>query len=108
MLRGVQHDDGVVSECQVWIAEHYEHPNPITGMTKRSGLSPATFAKAAEAKKAIEADEAEAGVLAAAEGGAGTEGNTQDEGNRVQLEGSRANQRSAGKKTTDDESGPHY
>ena len=45
MLRRVPHDDGVVSECQVWIAEHYEHPNPITGMVERSGLSPTTFAR---------------------------------------------------------------
>jgi transcriptional regulator GlxA family with amidase domain len=45
MSRCLQHDDGVVSECQVWIAKHYEHPNPIIGMVERSGLSHTTFAR---------------------------------------------------------------
>jgi transcriptional regulator GlxA family with amidase domain len=45
MAQGIPHDDGVVNECQVWIAEHYELPNPITRMVERSGLSPTTFAR---------------------------------------------------------------
>ncbi len=45
MSQGVPHNDGIVSQCQKWIAEHYEHPNPITGMVERSGLSPTTFAR---------------------------------------------------------------
>jgi len=45
MSRGGPHDDAVVSECQVWIAEHYEQANPITGMVDRSGLSHTTFAR---------------------------------------------------------------
>ncbi len=45
MSQDMSHDDGVVSSCQVWIAEHYELPNPISGMVERSGLSPTTFAR---------------------------------------------------------------
>jgi transcriptional regulator GlxA family with amidase domain len=45
MSQGIPHDDGVVSECQAWIAEHYRHPNPITAMVERSRLSPTTFAR---------------------------------------------------------------
>jgi transcriptional regulator GlxA family with amidase domain len=45
MAQGIPHDDGVVNECQAWIAGHYEHPNPISGMAERSGLSPTTFAR---------------------------------------------------------------
>lgn len=45
MIQTVLHDDGVVSECQEWIADHYANPNPITGMVQRSGLPPSTFAR---------------------------------------------------------------
>jgi len=45
MLRGVQHDDGLVNECQVWIAEHIANPNPINEMIQRSELPPTTFAR---------------------------------------------------------------
>ena len=45
MIQNVLHDDGVVSECQEWIADHYANPNPITGMVQRSGLPPSTFAR---------------------------------------------------------------
>ena len=45
MSQGIPHDDGVVNECQVWIAEHYANPNPITGMVQRSGFPPTTFAR---------------------------------------------------------------
>ena len=45
MSRRVPHDDGVISACQVWIAEHYEPPKPIAGMVERSGLSLTTFAR---------------------------------------------------------------
>jgi len=39
------HDDGVVTECQEWIATHYEYPNPVAAMIQRSGLPPTTFAR---------------------------------------------------------------
>jgi len=45
MTQGIPHDDGVVNECQAWIAEHYEKPNPIAAMVRRSGLPPTTFAR---------------------------------------------------------------
>ncbi len=45
MAQGIPHDDGVVNECQVWIAKHYEFPNPITEMVERSGLPSTTFAR---------------------------------------------------------------
>ena len=45
MAQGIPHDDGVVNECQVWIAEHYENPSPITAMVERSGLPSTTFAR---------------------------------------------------------------
>jgi transcriptional regulator GlxA family with amidase domain len=45
MAQGIPHDDRIVNECQVWIANHYEYPNPITEMVERSGLPPTTFAR---------------------------------------------------------------
>ena len=45
MIQNILHDDGVVSECQEWIADHYANPNPITGMVQRSGLPTSTFAR---------------------------------------------------------------
>lgn len=43
MTRPRGHTDPVVERCQVWIAEHYETPNPVARMIERSGLSPRTF-----------------------------------------------------------------
>lgn len=45
MTRCVQHDDGVISNCQNWIAEHYSHHNPINTMVEESGLSSTTFSR---------------------------------------------------------------
>ena len=45
MTHGIPHDDGVVNECQVWIAEHYASPNPISAMVERSRLPPTTFSR---------------------------------------------------------------
>lgn len=45
MTQGIPHDDGVVNEVQVWIAEHYAKPNPISGMRQQSGLPPTTFTR---------------------------------------------------------------
>jgi transcriptional regulator GlxA family with amidase domain len=38
-----QAEDLVVSRCQVWIAEHYEEPNPVSRMLELSGLAERTF-----------------------------------------------------------------
>ena len=38
-----RHDDAVIADCQVWIAEHYTESNPIEMMMKRSGLDEKTF-----------------------------------------------------------------
>jgi transcriptional regulator GlxA family with amidase domain len=45
MTGRVRTDDAVMSDCLAWIAEHYEIPNPVTGMITRSGLTPRTFAR---------------------------------------------------------------
>jgi transcriptional regulator GlxA family with amidase domain len=45
MTRNNPHDDSIVNECQVWIAENYENPNPITSMIELSNLPPTTFAR---------------------------------------------------------------
>ena len=45
LTQGIPHDDGVVSECQQWIAQHYANPNPINTMVQQSGLPPTTFAR---------------------------------------------------------------
>lgn len=45
MTQGVPHDDGVINDCQVWIAEHYANPNPISAMVQRSGLPSTTFSR---------------------------------------------------------------
>lgn len=38
-----QSEDAVIGQCQVWIAEHYEEPSPVSAMMQRSGLSERTF-----------------------------------------------------------------
>ena len=45
MTQYILHDDGVVGECQDWLADHYAIPNPISGMVERSGLPSSTFAR---------------------------------------------------------------
>ncbi len=45
MTKSVPHDDGIVSDCQGWIAENYTNPNPIKSMTQESGLSSTTFSR---------------------------------------------------------------
>ena len=37
------HDDRVIADCQVWIADHYAAPNPVTRMVERSGLPERSF-----------------------------------------------------------------
>lgn len=43
MVRPRQHEDAVISECQSWIANHYNTHSPVAEMTARSGLSERTF-----------------------------------------------------------------
>ena len=39
------HGDTLVSEAQIWVAEHYDLTHPVQEMTDRSGLPPTTFAR---------------------------------------------------------------
>ena len=43
MVRPKQHSDGLVANCQSWIAEHYTLANPVERMANYSGLSSRTF-----------------------------------------------------------------
>lgn len=43
MTRPREHDDAVVSDCQAWIAGHYDAPNPVARMVHRSGLPERSF-----------------------------------------------------------------
>lgn len=43
MTRPRYHQDAIIAECQTWIAEHYDAPNPVTRMAARSGLAERTF-----------------------------------------------------------------
>jgi len=38
-----QVDDAIIARCQSWIAEHYAEPNPVSNMTRLSGLAERTF-----------------------------------------------------------------
>ena len=42
-VRPRRHDDRVIAECQVWIADHYAAPNPVTRLVERSGLPERSF-----------------------------------------------------------------
>lgn len=37
------HEDAVVEQCQAWIAEHYDEPNPVATLVRRSKLPERTF-----------------------------------------------------------------
>jgi transcriptional regulator GlxA family with amidase domain len=45
LTQGIPHDDGIVTDCQQWIAHYYANPNPISTMVQQSGLPPTTFAR---------------------------------------------------------------
>lgn len=45
MTRQARTADGVVADCQAWIAGHYAVDAPVERMIARSGLSPRTFAR---------------------------------------------------------------
>ncbi len=40
-----RHEDAIVRECQSWIQENYDRPNPVSEMVGRSGLNSRTFAR---------------------------------------------------------------
>ena len=43
LARTRQVDDAIIGRCQVWIAEHYDEPNPVRAMVRLSGLAERTF-----------------------------------------------------------------
>ena len=45
MTRTMDAKDGVIADCQAWIAQHYEIDNPVEQMAQRSGLNARTFAR---------------------------------------------------------------
>ena len=45
MTRPMESSDGSISDCQVWIADHYATAKPVEKMVERSGLNPRTFSR---------------------------------------------------------------
>lgn len=43
MARPRQHDDAAIHASQLWLADHYTRPNPVTQLVKHSGLPERTF-----------------------------------------------------------------
>ena len=43
MVRPKQHDDAVIAQSQIWIADHYSVSNPVSRMAAQSGLTSRTF-----------------------------------------------------------------
>ncbi|UCH52641.1 MAG: helix-turn-helix domain-containing protein [Pseudomonadota bacterium] len=43
LSRTRQVEDAVIARCQTWIAEHYNEPNPVTGLVRLSGLAERSF-----------------------------------------------------------------
>lgn len=43
LARTRQVEDAVIGRCQVWVAEHYDEPNPVREMVRLSGLPERTF-----------------------------------------------------------------
>jgi len=43
LARSRQSDDAVIARCQVWIAEHYQEPSPVTALVRLSGLAERSF-----------------------------------------------------------------
>jgi transcriptional regulator GlxA family with amidase domain len=43
LARTRQVEDAVIARCQVWIAEHYQEPAPVSSMQQLSGLTERTF-----------------------------------------------------------------
>ncbi|WP_372574879.1 GlxA family transcriptional regulator [Ruegeria jejuensis] len=45
MTRPMESNDGPISDCQVWIADHYASAKPVEKMVERSGLNARTFSR---------------------------------------------------------------
>lgn len=45
MTQKYQTSDAIIAECQDWISENLDSPNPVSQMTERSGLKPRTFSR---------------------------------------------------------------
>ena len=45
MTRPMESSDGPITDCQVWIADHYATSNPVENMVERSGLNARTFSR---------------------------------------------------------------
>ncbi len=45
MTRPMESTDGPISDCQVWIADHYPMSTPVEKMVERSGLNTRTFSR---------------------------------------------------------------
>jgi transcriptional regulator GlxA family with amidase domain len=43
LARTRQVEDAIIGQCQTWIAEHYQEPNPVRAMIHLSGLAERTF-----------------------------------------------------------------
>lgn len=43
MARPKQHNDEVIAQCQIWIANHYNVSNPVARMAEKSALTERTF-----------------------------------------------------------------
>ena len=43
VTRPRRHEDAVIADCQVWIADNYAVANPVSRMVERSGLAERTF-----------------------------------------------------------------
>lgn len=43
LTSGRRHEDRLIAEAQVWVADHYHEANPVSGMAARSGLSERSF-----------------------------------------------------------------
>jgi len=43
MARPKQHDDAIIAQSQIWIADHYAVANPVARMVEQSGLTSRTF-----------------------------------------------------------------
>jgi len=41
--RAKKHDDAIIAEIQIWIADNYHHGSPVASMVARSGLAERTF-----------------------------------------------------------------
>ncbi len=45
MTRPMESNDGPISDCQIWIANHYSAANPVEKMVELSGLNARTFSR---------------------------------------------------------------